>query len=145
MSRTALWTLVSCLLADRLLKYIALTQSLLHTGEIVRFWFISFSPFLNHYLAFSIPLSLVVIIPSSLLIIAVLCFYSAQPERTAVQRAALFFIITGAASNVFDRIAYHGVIDYLSFWPQGFFNIADMMIGIGITALIFLPYHSPTH
>ena len=48
------------------------------------------------------------------------------------------FIILGAVSNLLDRITYGFVVDYIQtplYWWV--FNIADIMITIGVIGLIF--------
>ena len=46
----------------------------------------------------------------------------------------------GCLSNLFDRIAFEGVIDFLNFGLSGFrpyiFNLADIAIGAGIIIAI---------
>ena len=65
-------------------------------------------------------------------------------RKTAGRRmfsAALALILGGAIGNVYDRIAYGHVIDFLDIfiaswhWPA--FNIADSAISIGAAMLIF--------
>lgn len=50
----------------------------------------------------------------------------------------LGLIIIGGYSNLFDRVFYHGVVDYLSvlIWPV--FNLADVYIVTGVIALMYL-------
>ena len=136
MHRILLLALVSFFALDRLLKYIAFQQSLLSSGEIARFSILSFTPFLNNRLAFSLPFPFLVIIILSLSIIAILLAYLFKLD-SFLQRIAISFVILGALSNLFDRIAYHAVIDYFSILPRGFFNIADLMIGGGMIGLLF--------
>lgn len=51
----------------------------------------------------------------------------------------LLLIILGGASNFFDRIYYGYVVDWIRVFvfPLSVFNIADLMIIIGIICLIF--------
>lgn len=46
-------------------------------------------------------------------------------------------LIIGGASNLFDRLYYGGVIDFisLSFWPFSSFNLADILIFFGLLLL----------
>jgi signal peptidase II len=68
-------------------------------------------------------------------------------RRITFKRHALSIgIITGAAfSNIFDRFIHGGVVDYF-FWHFGFnlpvFNFADIMIDVGILALIYTSFKS---
>lgn len=137
MRRFAFLALILTLAFDRLFKYIAFQQSLLNTGEIARFGLLSFTPFLNNRLAFSLPLPSAIITILSLCAILMLMVYFFRLQ-TFFQRTALSFVILGALSNLFDRIAYGSVIDYLSVLPHGFFNIADMMVGGGISAFLLI-------
>ena len=48
----------------------------------------------------------------------------------------LFAIIMGAASNLFDRLKYGYVIDYLDLKYFTVFNLADAMIIFGVAILL---------
>ena len=62
---------------------------------------------------------------------------------------ALAWIIGGALGNLFDRIMYGYVIDFLDFhfqhwhWPA--FNVADMAIVGGALLLLFESFRKPGH
>lgn len=58
-------------------------------------------------------------------------------RRPAPFRISLGLIAGGAAGNLFDRIAFGHVIDFLDFrvWPV--FNIADSAITIGVALLLW--------
>lgn len=45
-------------------------------------------------------------------------------------------VIGGLVSNIFDRIFYGGTIDYLSFWLIPTFNLADILIIVGIILIV---------
>ncbi|MBU1778489.1 signal peptidase II, partial [Patescibacteria group bacterium] len=47
----------------------------------------------------------------------------------------MFFIIFGAISNLTDRLEYGYVIDYFSLKYFTIFNLADVMIVIGVFCL----------
>jgi signal peptidase II len=53
----------------------------------------------------------------------------------------LSLFLGGGLSNLFDRIAFGGVVDFVKFGLVGLrpyiFNLADVEIGIGITIVIF--------
>lgn len=59
------------------------------------------------------------------------------PEEQTGLITALSFIMGGAVGNLFDRVLYGEVIDFLDFywshyhWPA--FNVADSFITIGVT------------
>jgi signal peptidase II len=58
------------------------------------------------------------------------------------KRLALTFILAGAAGNIYDRIVYGNVVDFLDFyykayhWPA--FNVADISICIGIGLWLYM-------
>jgi len=45
------------------------------------------------------------------------------------------FIIAGSTSNIIDRLIYGGVVDYLNILKLISFNISDLVIILGISAL----------
>ena len=53
-------------------------------------------------------------------------------------------IIGGALGNLFDRIYFKSVIDFIDFSIQNFhwfiFNVADIFISLGIIILILLEF-----
>ena len=57
------------------------------------------------------------------------------------QIAGLYLVLFGGFSNVFDRFWYGAVIDYIELYTSTrsfpIFNIADMMIILGVTIAIF--------
>jgi signal peptidase II len=58
------------------------------------------------------------------------------------KRLALAFILAGALGNIYDRISYGNVVDFLDFyyktyhWPA--FNVADISISVGIGLWLYL-------
>jgi signal peptidase II len=58
------------------------------------------------------------------------------------KRFALSFILAGAVGNIYDRIAYGNVVDFLDFyyktyhWPA--FNVADISICVGIGLWLYM-------
>jgi len=61
----------------------------------------------------------------------------AYRRRIFANRLALFLLLSGAISNLIDRIIYGGVIDYLDlpFLPR--FNLADLAIILGVIIWIW--------
>ena len=61
-------------------------------------------------------------------------------EQNNLSKIAYSFIIGGAVGNIFDRIRYGAVIDFLDFhikeyhWPA--FNVADSFICLGVGILL---------
>ena len=80
-----------------------------------------------------------------ILIIMVLFYMITQSQ--GLQKYSLFMILGGAIGNVFDRILYKSVPDFIDFHVNEFhwfiFNVADIFITLGIICLIldeFLNY-----
>ena len=57
------------------------------------------------------------------------------------KKISLIFVLGGALGNLFDRISYAAVPDFIDFHINGFhwfvFNVADIFITLGIICLIF--------
>jgi signal peptidase II len=71
---------------------------------------------------------------------AVVITYSVRsPARNRLLQFALALILGGALGNLYDRLAYGYVVDFLEFyagpyhWPS--FNVADSAISIGVALL----------
>ena len=65
-------------------------------------------------------------------------------KSKGVEKISFLMIIGGALGNLFDRIYYKSVIDFIDFSIQNFhwfiFNVADIFISLGIISLIFLEF-----
>ena len=130
---------------DRLAKiYLINLQT---SGTEIDFYIFSF---LNFYLVWNtgigfgfIPLEanmyyeILSIIIASVTLILIFLLYKAQDIRAYF----LAIIVGGSLGNLFDRIYYHAVPDFIDFHYGGFhwfiFNVADIFITIGIIGLIF--------
>jgi signal peptidase II len=72
----------------------------------------------------------------------IVVMYSVRsPVRNRLLQIALSLILGGALGNLFDRLAYGYVVDFLEFyigsyhWPS--FNVADSAISVGVLLLAF--------
>ena len=65
-------------------------------------------------------------------------------KSNGVKRFALLIIIGGALGNLYDRIVYSAVPDFIDFHIQNFhwftFNIADIFISVGVIFMILLEF-----
>ncbi len=121
---------------DRLLKTLAIKGCEFKIiADILKFDFKA-----NYHIAFSLPFSgawLNVFI--FLVIFALICFLARElkngNEKIAI---CLFGVIMGASSNLFDRLKYGFVIDYLDLKYFTVFNFADAMIAAGALATVLL-------
>jgi signal peptidase II len=63
-----------------------------------------------------------------------------MPRDAAVERAATAGVIGGALGNLYDRVVYGEVVDfvdaYVGSWHWPAFNVADSAISVGIALLI---------
>lgn len=75
---------------------------------------------------------------SSVLFLGILYFAFSQKKLTLLETIGYGLVLGGAASNLWDRLAYGAVIDYIDIVAVGFpiFNLADMLIFCGVV-LIF--------
>jgi signal peptidase II len=134
---------VFLLALDRFLKSLAL-----HFGEalsvaLVPGW-LDFRLRFNEYIAFSLPvtgpaLNILVFI----IIIVLLIAAASAVKKQDFSFVWLVLIILGAAANLYDRLVYGAVIDYLDLRWFTVFNLADMMIVGGVAGLIFWQIKKP--
>lgn len=121
---------------DRFFKIFALANQgseLSLLGDILKFNYKA-----NYYIAFSLPLAgrwLSVLIALITLFLMVL-WLRGLFKRQYAKLAPLTLIILGAAGNLFDRLKYGYVIDYLDLKYFTVFNLADAMIVVGVILLI---------
>jgi len=77
-------------------------------------------------------------------ITGILAIYTYLRWKQRVSIVGECLVLTGSLSNIVDRIAYQGVLDFilLSFngWSWPVFNIADMAIVIGVGIMIIQGY-----
>ena len=75
-----------------------------------------------------------------LLVISAILFMIIKSKSN--ERYGLLMILGGALGNVFDRIIYKGVPDFIDFHVGDFhwfvFNVADIFISIGVIYMILL-------
>jgi signal peptidase II len=76
-------------------------------------------------------------------IVAVILFFTLHTVIEYQSSHAIFFeslVLAGAASNLFDRIYYKAVIDfidiYVGTWHWPTFNVADVCIVVGIFGIV---------
>jgi len=77
-----------------------------------------------------------------LIIIIVIAFMIIKTE--GLKKYALIMILGGAIGNVFDRIFYKAVPDFIDFHIQDFhwfiFNVADIFITFGVIFMIIMEF-----
>lgn len=127
---------------DQLLKHIALFYPE-HTSYVWQPW-IGWELFKNPGVAFGIPIPNSVLIIGTPLLVGILFYIKKYHSKKiyTMPQIAISLIITGAASNFFDRIVYKYTVDYLRIGTS-IMNLADILIVIGATILII--YNSKKH
>ncbi len=129
--------IVFLFILDRLLKTLAL-NGLFNNYQIYKDW-LKFNFMPNPYIAFSLPINgifLIVFINIAilgLLLLTIKCWQKNQKINSIFLLAS----ILGAASNLYDRLRFNYVIDYLDLKYFTVFNIADALILIGIVFFLF--------
>ncbi|MFA6146504.1 MAG: signal peptidase II [Patescibacteria group bacterium] len=113
---------------DRLFKKIALLDRTIDN------LFFNFSLFKNPNLALSIPLNRILFYFLLIIIFWWLADNLIKGYRTKNVSKILAFslIFAGAISNLFDRLQYKAVIDYLNIFYFSVINLADLMISGGV-------------
>jgi signal peptidase II len=127
------------LVLDRMLKNSALKSMGGGSRRIVGDFF-SFNFVPNENIAFSIPVfNQNFLIALNGLIVAFLIGALVRFARSGKNFEVLFFslIISGAVSNLYDRVRFGFVVDYFDLKYFTVFNIADAMITVGAGGLIF--------
>ena len=61
-----------------------------------------------------------------------------------IERLAFMMIFGGSLGNIFDRLFYSAVPDFIDFHIKNFhwfiFNVADIFISLGVILLIYLEF-----
>src|SRR5215471_3042306 len=85
---------------------------------------------------------------ASIAAIAVIIFSFRNSPYNRLLQISLGLILAGALGNLFDRIQYRYVVDFLEFhagnhyWPS--FNVADAAISIGVILLAWETFRNET-
>ncbi len=113
------------LILDRLTKRFVLDKSILSKNFKLYFWAINSTLFY--------------IIAGVILLLFIFLLIKSWSNNNFLLNTGFFLIITGGLSNLFDRIFFGYVIDWIRvfFLPFSIFNIADLMIFSGLLCLIF--------
>ncbi|MFH1822562.1 MAG: signal peptidase II [Patescibacteria group bacterium] len=124
---------------DRFFKFLAINNYFSEPIEIIRSIFkLSYSS--NYNIAFSLPISGLGLNLAIIIIIACLLYYLLNLFKKNSYNESLYLaiIILGATSNLFDRLKYGFVVDYLDLKYFTVFNIADMMVVGGVMGIGWL-------
>lgn len=113
---------------DRLTKSYFVTQSTVY-HDVIPGW-LWFQLHLNERMALSLPLFPLVYYTLTLLVCGALLVQLVRSihQRHMVEFSLIIFILVGAVSNLYDRLIYGGVIDFITIKFGSVFNIADISI-----------------
>ena len=79
-----------------------------------------------------------------IILIIILIIFFMVIKSYGLKKYSLLMILGGALGNVYDRIFYGAVPDFIDFHVQNFhwfiFNVADIFITIGVIFMIFLEF-----
>ena len=79
-----------------------------------------------------------------LILIIILIIFFMLSKSNGIKKFSLMMILGGAIGNIYDRIFYKAVPDFLDFHIGNFhwfiFNIADIFITLGVISMIFLEF-----
>jgi len=90
--------------------------------------------------AFSSPVKVLFLcLVAAIAAIAVIIYSLRNDARNRLLQGALALVLAGALGNLYDRMRYGYVIDFLEFHARGYywpsFNVADTSISIGVILL----------
>jgi signal peptidase II len=138
-------TVALCL--DRLTKILVRQKLLAQPGVFIfksDFLTLRFIFSLNENLSFSIYLPKILIYILTLTILIALSWLLKNQIKKNALATSIFLtlIIASAAGNLYDRIVYGGVIDFISLkifhFQWAIFNLADIFITFGVIGLLIL-------
>ena len=133
-------------LADRISKIY-----ILKIAEVENMVDIYLTPYLNFYLIWNKGIafglltfdeSFVYNVISLIIIITIIVVLVMVIRTNGVRRYSLISILGGSIGNLFDRIYYSAVPDFIDFHINNFhwfiFNVADIFITLGVICLIYV-------
>ncbi|MBU1180184.1 signal peptidase II [Patescibacteria group bacterium] len=117
--------------ADRIIKYFA---SSINLGG----GFVKVGLYKNYAGAFSLPIAGTVYNILGVFLILIFVYLLIKELRFGNPKKIFAFqiIILGGVSNIFDRLYFGYVIDYIQIINRSFFNIADLMLIAGVATLL---------
>ena len=133
-------------LIDRISKVLIIKKSIeLGNSEIFSSKFINFDLIWNKGIAFGLFSSdsgFVYLMISVLIILIIIFLIYLVTKSEGFEKLSFILILGGAIGNLFDRIFYKAVPDFIDLHVNNFhwfiFNVADIFITVGILCLIFV-------
>ena len=138
--------ILSIFVLDRLSKlYIIYLDKINNGSEIFQSKFLNIYLIWNEGIAFGLfsldDKHLYNILTLIILIVIIIILYLVVKNK-GFKRYSLIFILGGAIGNLFDRIFYKAVPDFIDFHIENFhwfiFNVSDIFITVGVICMITL-------
>lgn len=124
-------------LIDRITKILASTylmEDFFRLSDVVRFHY----QLNTGFIAWQIPREILLCVGVCMLVFFILLFRRTQRvSSTSSFGYASALFLAGALSNMIDRAAYGGVIDWIEIPGFTFFNLSDVCIAAGIVWILF--------
>ena len=134
------WLVLPGILLDRITKQAAVSALAPHGVHHAIKGVLSWAYTENRGAAFSIlsDRSIFLVLLTLVLIVALLIYQLRHPESANLERAGIWCIIAGGLGNLWDRLAYGCVIDFirLDFVNFAIFNVADIFVCCGAAAVV---------
>lgn len=121
--KTSLWIIILAG-ADLLSKYVIFER-----GLEVPF----IHPVINGFGAWSLPIATRILVAASIIITILLVVLY---RKNYMSHRSFIFLFSGALGNLYDRLIFEGVRDRIQIGEFPVFNIADILITIGVLLLI---------
>lgn len=121
-------------IADRILKYYFIENPAGLSGGVFISGWLDFQLEKNYGIAFGLPVGGWALMLVVIIIIFILVGYliKSWQKNDSLMILALALIIGGAVSNLIDRLRFGFVIDYIDVPWFTIFNLADIMITVGV-------------
>lgn len=101
----------------------------------------------NPGIAFGLPFEGILLVVATIVLIVVFTVYMARTLdlNNVSVRILLSLVLGGALGNLYDRILYGAVRDFIGIGPWPLFNLADSAIVVGIALLIIHLFRRPNN
>ena len=133
--RTWMAGIIGILVLDQSLKNWALLRLPEEGGRLNSL--VSFRLHKNYGIAFDIPAPQSLIILVTLLIIFAAVYGLIVYKNQLRVAVPLFLITAGGLGNLFDRVVHGFTVDYIILFTRSAINLSDVMIIVGVLALLF--------
>lgn len=134
------WLVLPGVLLDRITKHAASAALAPHGVKTALNGVLSWAYTENRGAAFSIlsGKSVLLVLLTIVLISALFIYLLRHPQNPVLERAGMWCIIAGGLGNLWDRLAYGCVIDFirLDFVNFAIFNVADIFVCGGAGAVV---------